>query len=79
MAIQHIKSDGSTLRLEWHPAALPYLGVWVDEGRWNTAPTVALEPTNAYYDSLALAVANRRAGQIAPGTIQIWQLILRLE
>jgi galactose mutarotase-like enzyme len=77
-ALQH-QASGSTLRLEWHPAALPYLGVWVDEGRWNTAPTVALEPTNAYYDSLALAVTNRRTGQIAPGATQTWRLMLRLE
>ena len=69
---------GCSLRMEWSPDALPYLGIWVDEGTYNPQSVVALEPSNGYYDSLETAIHNRRVGRIAPGSQQAWSLVVRL-
>jgi galactose mutarotase-like enzyme len=71
-------AQGCSLRLEWHPAELPYLGIWVDEGAFSRFPVVALEPTTGYYDSLALACQLNRAPLIEPGVEHAWTLRLRL-
>ncbi len=69
---------GCSLRLEWQPTELPYLGIWVDEGAYSRLPVVALEPATGYYDSLALACELQRAPQIEPGAEHTWMLGLRL-
>jgi galactose mutarotase-like enzyme len=69
---------GCSLRMEWSPEELPYLGIWVDEGTFNPQPVVALEPSNGYYDSLQAAVANQRVGRIQPGKRQSWSLVVRM-
>lgn len=53
-------NDGDWVRLSWDAGCVPYLGIWVDEGTYNAAPTVALEPTTGFYDSLDLAWYNNR-------------------
>ncbi len=76
-ALNHQRS-GCSLKLEWSPLELPYLGIWVDEGAYNSAPAAALEPSNGYYDSLVVAVRQERAMRIAPGASQGWSLTIRL-
>jgi galactose mutarotase-like enzyme len=70
---------GCSVRMEWSPGELPYLGIWVDEGAYNPVPVVALEPSNGYYDSLAAAVHHRRLGSIDPGASHTWSLVVRLQ
>lgn len=70
--------DGPWLRLAWDAATVPYLGVWVDEGTYNAAPTAALEPSTGYYDTIPVAVENARAVTFAPGQPVRWQLDIRL-
>lgn len=62
------------LRLDWDPQQVPYLGIWVDEGHYNPAPTVALEPSTGFYDSLARAWADRQTPVVAPGESATWSL-----
>jgi hypothetical protein len=62
------------LRLDWDAARLPYLGIWVDEGHYNPALTVALEPSNGYYDSLVWAWENQRVPMVNPGETLAWSL-----
>lgn len=62
------------LRLSWDASAVPYLGIWVDEGVYNAAPTVALEPSTGFYDSLALAWQNKRVMQLLPNSPCRWSL-----
>lgn len=69
---------GCELRLGWDAAALPYCGVWIDEGFLNKVATVAIEPTTAYYDSLATAWANQRLAMLAPGASCSWQMSVTL-
>lgn len=71
---QHL---GCSLRMEWSPAELPYLGIWVDEGTYNPQAVVALEPSNGYYDSLDVAIRNRRVSIIEGGTRHAWSLVVR--
>ena len=67
---------GAWLRLAWDAKATPYLGIWVDEGDYNPAPTAALEPSTGYYDSLARAWQNQRVMRLSPGIPQRWSLDL---
>ncbi len=65
---------GAWLRVSWDGAALPYLGIWLDRGRRTTGQVVAVEPTTAYYDSLARAGRLGRVGVLAPGETRRWWL-----
>lgn len=66
------------LRLEWSPLELPYLGLWVDEGSYNSLPVAAFEPSNAYYDSLVRSVENGRVSILEPGKERSWKLRIKL-
>lgn len=65
---------GCSLRMHWQTTEVAYLGIWVDEGAINSAAVVALEPANGFYDSLTLAIENKRAMQLEPGETQTWSL-----
>ena len=69
---------GSELRLNWSPADLPYLGLWVDEGVYNTSPVAALEPCTGFYDSLDRAVRNGKVPVLEPGQEKSWTLRVNL-
>lgn len=62
------------LRMDWDSAQVPYLGIWADEGHYNPAPTIALEPSTGFYDGLALAWDNRRVPILPPGEKSEWSL-----
>lgn len=66
-----VRQDGSRLNMRWSDAC-PYLGIWLDRGAYSTVPVIALEPTTAYYDSLALAVRLGRAPILRPGQPLMW-------
>jgi galactose mutarotase-like enzyme len=66
------------LRLDWNPAEVPYLGIWVDEGALNYASVVALEPTTGFYDSLAVAWKNKEVTILEPGAKHTWTLTVRI-
>jgi hypothetical protein len=70
---------GCQLRLDWSPSAAPYLGLWVDEGMYNSAPVAALEPSNGYYDSLERAVDNHKVSVLDSGKDAAWTLRVNLE
>jgi galactose mutarotase-like enzyme len=69
---------GDWLRLSWDVSTVPYLGVWVDEGTYNAAPTVALEPSTGFYDSLSLAWENNRLMQLLPNAPYQWHLDIEM-
>jgi galactose mutarotase-like enzyme len=68
------KRLGCQLRLEWPSDFAPFLGLWIDEGMYNTAPVAALEPSNGYYDSLERAIQNQRYSTLTPGQEAAWTL-----
>ena len=65
---------GVSLKMEWDPRVIPYFGVWVDEGVLNAIPSVALEPTTGYYDTLNTAWKNRRVAVLGPRAVRNWEL-----
>jgi galactose mutarotase-like enzyme len=69
---------GCQLRMSWLPAEAPYLGLWVDEGAYNSLPVAAPEPSNGYYDSLEKAVQNNRVTVLEPGESKQWKLQVQL-
>lgn len=69
---------GTMLRMEWAPPVV-YLGVLVDEGMFNSAAVIALEPSTAFYDSLERAWQLQRASLLPPRGRHQWHIILRLE
>ena len=66
------------MRLDWFPAETPYLGLWVDEGAYNTASVAAPEPSNSYYDSLERALSNKRTMWLNAGQTACWELKVSL-
>jgi galactose mutarotase-like enzyme len=73
------RDTGAWLRLNWDSAKLPYLGIWIDEGTYATVPTVALEPTNGFYDGLTTAYNNQQISQLAPAEFHQWSVNVRLD
>ena len=69
---------GHWLRLEWDPAVVPYLGLWVDEGMVNSEAVVAPEPTTGWYDDLALAWRKGEVMVVPAGGVQRWTLVVRV-
>ncbi len=72
-----LHEPGASLRLEWSAAELPYMGLWVSEGVYTPHRTAAPEPSNGYYDSLALAWENRRYTTLKAGEALNWALTAR--
>jgi galactose mutarotase-like enzyme len=70
--------SGASLRMEWDARLLPYLGLWIDEGTYATVPTVALEPTNAFYDGATLAYGQGRIATLAVGATADWWVRLKV-
>ena len=70
---------GCQLRIEWSADFAPYLGLWIDEGRYNTAPVAALEPSNGYYDSLERAIANQRVAVLEAGQSVNWAVYASIQ
>jgi galactose mutarotase-like enzyme len=68
------KELGCQLHLAWPTDFSPYLGIWIDEGMYNTAPVAALEPANGYYDGLERAIQNQKFTSLAPGHEATWSM-----
>jgi galactose mutarotase-like enzyme len=66
--------------IEYDPVATPYLGVWINcgapevQGDYN----VAIEPANAFYDSLSVAQRRGTAVTLESGEKKSWRLVLRV-
>jgi galactose mutarotase-like enzyme len=67
-----VDPSGSTLSLTWDRAFAPYLGIWMDNGRFASERVVALEPTNGFFDELARAQRSGTVGLFAPGRRVSW-------
>jgi galactose mutarotase-like enzyme len=67
-----------TLKLLWNPDELPYCGLWIDEGTFTAKTTVAPEPSNAYYDDLGRAYAQKRYGHLQPNESLSWEIDIQL-
>jgi len=71
-----VHANGDTLTLSWDPDLLPYLGLYWDGGEFTDTPVVAIEPSTAFGDSAARAVAEGRIRLLEPGRPFTWWLHL---
>jgi galactose mutarotase-like enzyme len=72
-----VAGDGRSMTLSWDAGDVPYLGVWIDEGRYSREPVCALEPCDGFFDSLADAVEAGRCASLAAATTRRWSLAIR--
>lgn len=72
------RDTGAWLRLSWDAAALPYLGIWIDEGLYVTVTTIGLSPSNAFYDNVNRAIALGRVAPLGAGETRAWSLAVEL-
>lgn len=63
-----------SLRMEWDAEKLPYAGIWIDEGQYNQKTVIAIEPSNAYFDSHQIAMENQKLSWTAPGKCTTWEI-----
>jgi galactose mutarotase-like enzyme len=75
--------DGSCIELDWDPAEIPHLGLWLNLGAWSgcgSSPyfNLGIEPTTSPHDSLAEAVRADEAMCLQVGEKRQWSLLIRL-
>lgn len=68
------EETGDWLHLAWNPDAIPYFGLWVDEGRLHHEAVAAPEPATGFYDSLARAFEKQEVQVLGPGATTTWSL-----
>ncbi len=73
---------GAWIGIEWSPAELPYLGLWLNQGGWPPGGParyhVAFEPTFARADDLATAARSGEAARVEPRATVRWSVTLVL-
>ncbi|MFD0693573.1 DUF5107 domain-containing protein [Paenibacillus sp. GCM10027628] len=72
------RESGNYLRVSVDVHKVPYLGIWIDEGKYNDRVTCALEPGIGYYDSLEMALINGTSVVIESSKSHEWHLDLEL-
>ena len=71
-AVSIIDESGSYLTLSWDRRFAPYLGIWMDRGRYTKGSVVALEPTNGFFDDLARAHGGKSICYFEPRVVTSW-------
>lgn len=69
-------ASGARLTCSFPKEAVPWLGIWIDEGLFNDRPVCALEPAVGYCDRPDLADARGTAGVVPPRGAAGWHLDL---
>lgn len=70
--------NGDYLEFVWDPKENDTLGLWLTRGGWHGHHHLALEPTNAAHDALALAAERGCCGVVDAGGLVAWDIRLRL-
>jgi len=72
------QAGGDRLEFNWDSTENDTLGLWLTRGGWHGHHHLAIEPTNADDDSLAVTAARKRCGTVAGKSSVSWQLGLRV-
>ena len=76
--VQLNAKDGSTLKISWDCAKVPYFGIFVDNGEFSPEPVVSPQPSLAYFVSESKALASNRIPLLQPEEEITWDLALEL-
>lgn len=76
-------SDDSVLELDWNPAEIPHLGLWMNLGAWSGCGSppyfnLGIEPSTAAADRLTDACEQGSARRLEPGAVAEWALFVRV-
>ena len=71
------KPSRAWLRMAWSPSAIPYFGLWIDEGALSHTSVATPEPTTGFYDSLETAWEKKEVMTVAPGETHSWSLTVQ--
>jgi galactose mutarotase-like enzyme len=79
----HSPSTGHSITFRFDPAALPFVGMWINQGGWprDSLPrhyTVALEQCSGAPDSLEKAVEFQQASALAGNQSKTWELEIQM-
>lgn len=79
-AVRLRKTNGATMALEWNPAEIPFLGLWVNNGGWSGCGSepyfnLGIEPATLPVDDLSSA---KNPPRLQPGEIRRWCLEILL-
>lgn len=55
-----------SIGMKWDPYQIPYVGAWINEGGYEKAYNMAIEPSTGYYDTIQLALENQSIHPIQP-------------
>jgi galactose mutarotase-like enzyme len=67
-----VHADGAALTLRWDARAVPYLGLWWDNGCCASTPVIAVEPCTGFGDDAAEALARGMILSLPPGARHRW-------
>jgi galactose mutarotase-like enzyme len=70
---------GLTTTIRFTREALPYLGIWVNEGGWNGYYNVGIEPSTCILDDPVASSARGVAAMLPPRAAVEWQISIELE
>jgi galactose mutarotase-like enzyme len=73
------RDTGDRLSFEWNPKENDTLGLWLTRGGWHGYHHLALEPTNAAHDALAIAAQETRCGVVGADGSVTWDVRIRVE
>lgn len=74
----HNQARGDRLEFAWDSAENNTLGLWLTRGGWHGHHHLAIEPTNADDDSLAVTAGRKNCGTVSGKSSVDWQLCLRV-
>ena len=66
------------LRMAWDSQAVPYFGLWLDEGLLNHKTVITPEPITGFYDSLVIAWEKQLVKVVPAGGTVSWTLTVQL-
>ncbi len=72
------RRTGDHLEFAWDPRENDTLGLWWTRGGWHGYHHLALEPTNAGHDALALAAEGERCGMVGASGFVAWEVRVRV-
>ena len=71
-------TEGISATFHYDAALLPYLGFWITVGGYRGDKNCALEPTNGFYDSIAMAKRNGKCQELRPNEEMRFQFDISL-